>query len=79
MLRAMLKRAVNHGFQAKYTLADSWFNTKENILTVKYLNMTGIFRAKRGKINYCLNGRNYCLKKLYIYMKKRLRKKKNCK
>jgi len=79
MFRTMLKRAVNHGFQAKYTLADSWFNTKKNIRTVKNLNMTGIFRAKRGKINYCLNGRNYCLKELYLYMKRRLRKKKNCK
>jgi hypothetical protein len=41
--------------------------------------MTGVFRAKRGKINYFLNGRNYCLKELYLYMRRRLRKKKNCK
>jgi len=79
MFRTMLRRAVKHGFNAKYTLADSWFNTKENIKVVKELNLIGIFRAKRGKLNYRLNDRNYCLKELYCYMKRRLEKKKNCK
>ncbi len=79
MFRLMLKRAVKYGFQAKYTLADSWFNSKENIKTVKELDMTGIFRAKRSKMNYCLNGRKYCLKELYLLMKRRFIKKKNCK
>ena len=79
MFRSMLRRAVTNGFHSKYTLADSWFNTKENIKVVKELNLIGIFRAKRGKLNYRLNGRNYCLKELYCYMKRRLTKKKNCK
>ena len=56
MFRTMLKRAVKHGFYAKYTLADSWFNTKENVKTIKELGMIGIFRAKRSKTNYSLNG-----------------------
>ncbi len=79
MFRLMLKRAVRHGFQAKYTLADSWFNTKENIKTVKDLGMTGIFRAKRSKMQYSLNDRKYCLKELYLLIKRRFNKKKNCK
>jgi hypothetical protein len=79
MFRAMLRRAVNHGFHAKYLLADSWFNTKENIKTGIELNLTGIFRAKRGKLNYSMNGKNYCLKELYCYVKRRFKKQKNCK
>ena len=79
MFRMMLKRAVKYGFQAKYTIADSWFNSKENIKTVKELDMTGIFRAKRNRMNYSLNGKKYCLKELYLLMKRRFIKKKNCK
>ncbi len=79
VFRMMLKRAVKYGFQAKYTLADSWFTSKENIKTVNELAMTGIFRAKRSKMNYCLNGKNYCLKELYLLIKRRFTKKKNCK
>lgn len=79
MFRAMLRRAVKHGFQAKYLIADSWFNTKKNIKTGKELNLTGIFRSKRGKLNFSMNGNSYCIKQLYCYIKRRLKKHKNCK
>jgi hypothetical protein len=33
----MLKRAIKHGFRAKYVLVDSWFSSKELILTTQHL------------------------------------------
>jgi hypothetical protein len=78
MFREMLARAIRNGFKAVYCLADSWFNSKENIKAVRDKNLVGIFRAKRSKLKYRFNGKNYSLVELYCLLKRRFKKQKNC-
>jgi hypothetical protein len=51
----MLKRAIKHGFRAKYVLVDSWFSSKELILTTQHLaqeSMHVICGIRKDKRNY---------------------------
>jgi len=52
MSRRMLARAVRNGIRADYVVADAWFGTKDMMRVAMSLQMTGIFRMKKGKLKY---------------------------
>ncbi len=76
ILRSMLKRAVNSGFRFTHVIADSWFGNKDNIKAVLSAGLTGLFRMKRGKLLYHLNGNRYTATELYALVKRRLKRQK---
>lgn len=76
MLRQMLKRAISAGFRFTHVIADSWFGNKENIKAVVSSKLTGIFRMKRGNLQYLLNGRRRTATELYALIKRRMKKQK---
>ena len=78
-LELMLKRAVRLGINAKYLLGDSWYGCRKNVKLALDLNLTAIFRMKRGNLKYRLNGKEYTLTQLYYLIKRRLEKKRNFK
>ena len=76
----MLKRAVKHGFRAKYVLTDSWFSSKEFIQTARSLankTMHVICGVRKDKRNYRYNGENMNAKQLLATLKHE-RKEKRC-
>jgi hypothetical protein len=76
----MLKRAVKHGFQAKYVLVDSWFSSLEFIQTVRGLgkkNMHVVCGMRKDKRNYTYNGEQVNAKQLFVKLKKE-QKEKRC-
>ena len=75
MLRHMLKRAIRAGIKFTHVIADSWFGNKENIKAVVSSKLTGIFRMKRGNLQYLLNGKPYTATELYALIKRRMKKK----
>ena len=76
MLRHMLKRAIRAGIKFTHVIADSWFGNKENIKAVVSSKLTGIFRMKRGNLQYLLNGKPYTATELYALIKRRMKKRK---
>lgn len=74
MLRNMLKRAIRAGIRFTHVIADSWFGNKENIKAVVSAKLTGIFRMKRGNLQYLLNGKSYTATELYALIKRRMKK-----
>lgn len=80
MLADMLKRVLNSGIKAKFLLGDSWFGCKKNIDLALVMELTGIFRMKRGNMKYSYQGKEYTLTGLYChFIEKRLRNKKSSK
>ncbi len=74
MLGQMLKRAIRAAFSFTHVIADSWFGNKKNIEAVVSLRLTGIFRMRRGNLQYFLNGSPYTATELYVFVKRRMRK-----
>jgi len=69
---SMLKRAVKHGFRARYVLVDSWFSSKKFIQTVRSLSqnqMHIICGMKKDKRNYTYNGKSLNAKQLLVLLK----------
>ena len=79
LLEIMLKRALRKGIKAKYIIGDSWYGCRRNIEMAFMLELTAIFRMKRGNLKYRLNGKEYTLRQLYWLIKRRLEKKQSCK
>lgn len=76
----MLKRAVKHGFRAKYVLVDSWFPSKGIISTVRGIKdgaMHVICAVKRDFRKYSYNGEELNAKELFKVLKKE-KKEKRC-
>lgn len=73
MLRQMLKRVIKR-ISLTHVLADSWFGNRENIKAVASLGLIGIFRMRRGNLQYFLNGKPYTATELYAFVKRRMRK-----
>ena len=76
----MLKRAVKHGFRAKYVLADSWFSSKAFIMTARSLagkTMHVICGVRKDKRYYRYNGKDLNAKQLLTVLSKE-RKEKRC-
>ncbi len=74
MLRDMLKRTIKAGIDLTHAIADSWFGNKDNIKAVVSEGLVGIFRMKRGNLQYILRGRRYTATELYALIKRRMRK-----
>ncbi len=74
MLRSMLKRAMKAGIKFTHTIADSWFGNRDNIKAVVSLGLVGIFRMKRGNLQYILNGRHYTAAELFTFIKRRMKR-----
>lgn len=76
----MLKRAVKHGFRAKYVLVDSWFSSKALIVTARSLankTMHVICGVRKDKRNYHYKGEILNAKQLLTTLRKE-RKEKRC-
>lgn len=73
MLRKMLKRAIGKGFSFTHTIADSWFGNRANIKAVILLGLVGIFRMKRGNLQYFYNGKYYTALELFALIKRRMK------
>ncbi|MDK2822025.1 MAG: hypothetical protein PWP31_1990 [Clostridia bacterium] len=76
----MLKRAVKHGFRAKYVLVDSWFSSKSFIQTAqKPADQTihEIYSVKKDKRKYNYKGEFINAKQLLAVLKKE-REEKRC-
>jgi len=78
ILEHMLKRALRAGIKAKYLIGDSWYGCRRNIRTARNLDLTAIFRMKKGNLKYRLNGKEYSLIQLYYLIKRRLESNKGC-
>jgi hypothetical protein len=52
MADGMVKRALRHGLQADYLLADAWFGTKAMIQTAVATGLCAILRMKKGQLQY---------------------------
>ncbi|MEA1961365.1 MAG: transposase [Bacillota bacterium] len=68
----MLKRAVKHGFRARYVLVDSWFSSKDFIQTVRKLGqeqMHIICGMRKDKRKYTYNGKSVNAKQLLVLLK----------
>ena len=72
MLRCMLKRAIKAGIRFSHVIADSWFGNRENIKAAVSEGLTGIFRMKRGNLQYIYNSRYYTATELYASVKRRM-------
>ncbi|WP_255259811.1 transposase [Lentibacillus sp. CBA3610] len=76
----MLKRAVKHGFRAKYVLVDSWFPSKDFLSTVRDIKngaMHVICAVRRDFRKYSYNGEELNAKELFKVLKKE-KKEKRC-
>lgn len=76
----MLKRAVKHGFRAKYVLVDSWFSSKAFIVTARNLadkTMHVICGIRKDKRYYHYKGEKLNAKQLLTTLKKE-RQEKRC-
>lgn len=68
----MLKRAIKHGFRAKYVLVDSWFSSKEFILTARESaqeSMHVICGVRKDKRNYIYNEKSLNAQQLLTVLK----------
>lgn len=74
MLRDMLKRAIGSGIKFTHVVADSWFGNKENIKAVVSSKLTGVFRMKRGNLQYLFDGKPYTATELYALIERRMKK-----
>lgn len=74
MLRKMLKRAMKAGIKFTHSIADSWFGNRENIKAVRSLGLIGIFRMKRGNLQYFFPGSYYTATELYALTKRRMKR-----
>jgi hypothetical protein len=77
MLRDMLKRAKKMGIDFTHVIADSWFGNRDNIKAAISSKRTGIFRMKRGNLNYQYKNRNYTVTQLYAKVERRMKRLKN--
>ncbi len=69
----MVKRAVKHGFVAKYVLADSWFSSKKFIQTIRQMHnqkMHVVCGVRKDKRNYVYKGSQMNAKELHSTLKK---------
>jgi hypothetical protein len=69
----MLKRAVKHGFKAKYVLVDSWFSSKGFISTIRGIKdgaLHVICAMKKDFRKYVYNGKEMNAKQLLVALKK---------
>lgn len=73
LFRAMLQRAIQFGFRARFLLADAWFGCKENIALALELKVTAVFQMKRGNLAYRYQGRACTAAVLYQKVQRRLR------
>ena len=69
----MLRRAIKHGFRAKYVLVDSWFSSKEFILTIRELaqkSMHVVCGVRKDKRNYTYKEKSLNAKQLLSTLQK---------
>ncbi|MDF0725764.1 transposase [Cytobacillus sp. S13-E01] len=69
----MLKRAIKHGFKAKYVLVDSWFSSKDFISTVRGIkngSLHVICAVRRDFRKYGYNGEELNAKEILKVLKK---------
>lgn len=69
----MIKRAVKHGFKAKYVLVDSWFSSKGFIQAMREIKNKAlhvICAVRKDKRNYTYNGVKLNAKQLLSTLKK---------
>lgn len=52
MAKNMMKRAIRHGINADYVVADAWFGTKPMIRSAMDLKLCPIYRMKKNKMKY---------------------------
>lgn len=52
LLALAVKRAIRHGFEADYFLADAWFGNKPTLRMTQENSMTAILRMKKDKTKY---------------------------
>jgi len=52
LLALSVKRAIRHGFEADYFLADAWFGNKPTLRMTEENHLTAIVRMKKDKTNY---------------------------
>jgi len=74
MLRSMLKRAIKAGIKFTHVIADSWFGNRNNIQSVVKQGLVGIFRMKRGNLQYFYHDRYYTLTELFALIKRRMKR-----
>jgi len=74
MFRGMLKRCIRRGVSFTHVIADSWFGNKENIKSVVSAKLTGIFRMKKGNLQYRLNGRLLTAVEIHTFIKRRMKR-----
>jgi hypothetical protein len=76
----MIKRAVKHGFKAKYVLVDSWFSSKGFIQTIRQIqgqSLHVVCGVRKDKRLYTYSGDKMKAKKLLATLKKE-QKEKRC-
>lgn len=69
----MIKRAVKHGFMAKYVLADSWFSSKEFIQSIRQMKNNALHvvcGVRKDKRKYRYKGEKLNAKELQATLKK---------
>jgi hypothetical protein len=72
---AMVKKAVDADIQAKYFLADAWFDSLGFLSDVRELGIIPIVRMKRGNTKFWYNDKQYDVKELWSgFAKARTRK-----
>jgi hypothetical protein len=59
---AMVKRAVTSGIQAKYFLADTWFDSLGFLFDVREFGLIPIVRMKRGNTKFRYDNKEYTVK-----------------
>jgi len=52
LLAASVKRAIRHGFEADYFLADAWFGNKPTLRMTQDNDLTAVLRMKKDKTKY---------------------------
>ncbi len=77
MLRRMLGRAIRAAISFTHVVADSWFGNRANIQAVASSGLVGIFRMRRGNLQYFFNGNYYTATELYAFVKRHMRSQKN--
>lgn len=76
----MIKRAVKHGFKAKYVLVDSWFSSKGFIASIRQIKdkaMHVVCGVRKDKRHYTYNGNQINAKELLSTLRKE-HKEKRC-
>lgn len=69
----MLVRAKRNGIRFTHVMADCWFGNRNNIEAVVSLKLKGIFRMKRGNLQYRYNNKDYTATELYAFFKRRMK------